>query len=235
MHAGEQQGLDDGPLPGRVGLTRGLLVIVTAVVIGGFVLARGITSGNHSIAAADGATTLSAEGSVDDDGATAGSTANGGATGASGPGTGTPPATTVTLGAATTVTAKPTGATTTTTTAAPTATTVNNGLVTGPGSVTVLVLNAASGKGIAGKGSQMLASAGYQVMAPKNADTLGPSKIYFTTGHEADAKAVAQVFKVDPASLVAPLNPSSPPIATIGDAKVIVVVGNDGVIRVSGA
>ena len=36
MHAGEQQGLDDGLPHARVGLTRGLVVIAAAVLIGGF-------------------------------------------------------------------------------------------------------------------------------------------------------------------------------------------------------
>jgi hypothetical protein len=235
MHAGEQHGPDEGPLSGRVGLTRGLVVIVTAVLVGGFLLYRGVGPG-PDIAAGEGpTTTLSSEGSVDDEttGAVTGSTATAstaaGATATTGPaGAGDSLLDETTIAAAGTSPSDSGGtpATTGTTTSVTTS---------GAGTVTVLVLNAASEKGVAGKGTEILDEAGYTVMAPKNADALGPSQIlYVRSDGQAQAGAVAEALGVDPAEVVEPYDPSAPPIASIGDADVVVIIGTDGVIDVSG-
>jgi hypothetical protein len=97
----------------------------------------------------------------------------------------------------------------------------------------VLVLNATSKKGVAGKGTELLKGAGYNMLAPKNADALGPSKVLYAEGSLAVAEAVAGVLKVDPAKTVAPLDPAAPPTAAIGNADVIVVIGTDGIIQFS--
>jgi hypothetical protein len=96
----------------------------------------------------------------------------------------------------------------------------------------VLVLNGAGAKGIAGRGSAILQEAGYDVLAPRNANFLGPSKIFYTEGFEDEAAAVAGVYSVDPAAVVAPLDPANPPINDTRQANIVVVVGEDGLIQV---
>jgi LytR cell envelope-related transcriptional attenuator len=229
MHAGEQLGLDDGSLAGRVGLVRGLAVVAVALVVGAFVLFRG-TNDQGSIAASASSTTLSDEGSVadPDQGGEVAKDTIGDATAIPAD---TQPngATTASVTAATAVAgADPTPTTAVGATSAQAATPPPDG----PAGITVLVLNAASAKGVAGKGSEILDAAGYKMMAPKNADALGKSKILYREGKKAAADAVAATLKADPAKVVAPLNPSAPPIATIGQADVIVVIGSDGLIKV---
>lgn len=243
MHAGEQLGLDDGSLAGRVGLVRALVLIGVALVIGGLLVFRGLDSGTDTVAgpevsSAAGTGTGDDEGSVDDVGADPGSTADGAVDDDQNPAAlstaSTVPDTTVTTAAGATTTGA--GAVSTTvaagssTTAAASSTTAGAG---SPAATTVLVLNAASGKGVAARGAQVLKDAGYTVMAPKNADALGKSRILYTKGNQAAAEAVAAVFDVDPAKVVGALDPAKPPIATIGDADVIVVIGTDGVIKTS--
>lgn len=235
MHAGEQLGLDDGSLAGRVGLVRALVLIGVALVIGGLLVFRGLDSGTDTVAGPEVSTPAGAdEGSVDDVGATPGSTADDGQNPAALSTASTVPETTVTTAAGAVTTGAAAVSTTvaagSSTTAASSTTTAGAG---SPAATTVLVLNAASGKGVAAKGAQVLKDAGYTVMAPKNADALGKSKILYTKGNQAAAEAVAAVFDVDPAKVVGALDPAKPPIATIGDADVIVVIGTDGVIKTS--
>lgn len=239
MHAGEQLGLDDGSLAGRVGLVRALVLIGVALVIGGLLVFRGLDSGTDTVAGPEVSTPAGAdEGSVDDVGATPGSTADDAADDGQNPAAlstaSTVPDTTVTTAAGAVTTGAAAVSTTvaagSSTTAASSTTTAGAG---SPAATTVLVLNAASGKGVAAKGAQVLKDAGYTVMAPKNADALGKSKILYTKGNQAAAEAVAAVFDVDPAKVVGALDPAKPPIATIGDADVIVVIGTDGVIKTS--
>jgi hypothetical protein len=235
MHAGERQGLDEGPLSGRVGLTRGVGLILIAVVVGGLLLYRGVGPGPDVVAGSGPDSTLSSEGSVDDETA--------------GPGTASTAATLsssaslaiddATSGSATdnttTVTAAGDEPSDTVLDASTTSVATVSTTAGGPNGVTVLVLNAASEKGVAGKGTEILDGAGYTVLAPKNADVLGPSQILYTTsGGEAQARTVAEVFEVNPDDVVRAYNPSAPPIASIGDADVIVIIGTDGVIDVSG-
>ncbi|MEZ5407829.1 MAG: LytR C-terminal domain-containing protein [Acidimicrobiales bacterium] len=238
MHAGEQLGLDDGSLAGRVGLVRALVLIGVALVIGGLLVFRGLDSGSDTVAAGSDTSTLAGgeadEGSVDDVGATPGSTPDEGADGEASPAAlstaSTASATTeATVSEAATSTTAAGAASTTATTVAPVTTAASGDAA----STTVLVLNAASGKGVAAAGAQILKDAGYTVMAPKNANGPSKSKILYTKGNEAAAEAVAAVFDVDPATVVGPFDPAKSPIATIGDADVIVVIGTDGVIKTS--
>lgn len=235
MHAGEQLGLDDGSLAGRVGLVRALVLIGVALVIGGLLVFRGLDSGSDTVAGPETSTLADSEGSVDDAGATPGS-ADDGATADDGQ---SPAALSTASTIPATVTTAPAGAVVTETTApAAASTTVAAGSSTtaaagSPAGTTVLVLNAASGKGVAAAGAQVLKDAGYTVMAPKNANGPSKSKILYTKGNQAAAEAVAAVFDVDPATVVGAYDPAKSPIATIGDADVIVVIGTDGVIKTS--
>lgn len=247
MHAGEQLGLDDGSLAGRVGLVRALVLIGVALVIGGLLVFRGLDSGTDTVAAGpDANTPADGEGSVDDAGATPGSATQGSAddeqnpaalstasTGSTEGSALTGPGVSEAPGAGVTSTTAPAAASTTvsagsSTTAAPSTTAAGS-----PAATTVLVLNAASGKGVAAAGAQVLKDAGYTVMAPKNANGPSKSKILYAKGNQAAAEAVAAVFDVDPAAVVGAFDPAKSPIATIGDADVIVVIGTDGVIKTS--
>lgn len=99
--------------------------------------------------------------------------------------------------------------------------------------VTVLVLNGTNGlKGVAGRGSEVMSTAGYLTAAPKNADIDGASVILYMEGFEADARAIATAFGVDPDAVVQPFDAASSPIADTQGANVVVRIGNDGVILV---
>ncbi|MDH4076678.1 MAG: LytR C-terminal domain-containing protein [Acidimicrobiia bacterium] len=241
MHAGEQLGLDDGSLAGRVGLIRALVLIGVALVIGGLLVFRGLDSGTDTVAAgpdastpASGGTGAADEGTVDDVGATPGSTPGDEVDGEASPAAlstvSTAPATTVAAVSEAATSAPAPGAASTTATTVGAST---SAAPTGAASTTVLVLNAASGKGVAAAGAQILKDAGYTVMAPRNANGPSKSKILYTKGNEAAADGVAAVFDVDPAAVVGAFDPSRSPITTIGDADVIVVIGTDGVIKTS--
>lgn len=245
MHAGDQDGFDDGGLFSRVALRRGAVLVGIAVVIGAFLVSMnggggGRPDGSIDPAAAGSSTTLSAEGSVDGNlpspsggpgSATSVVVAAPGvnttvAIGAQTPIVSAPPASALTAPdtSSTTVKATPATGSTTVTAKAPAA------QQSGPAGISVLVLNAGAVKGTAAKEASALATAGYTVLPARNADTLLKSAILYTAGHEADAKAVATSLKVRNTALVRALNPADPPVSSLGDAEVIVVLGNDGLI-----
>lgn len=101
-----------------------------------------------------------------------------------------------------------------------------------PAEVTTLALNGTepAQPGLAGSTRDRLSAAGYGVAAPKNADTPGPSVILFVEGFESDARAIAELFGVDPAAVVKPFDAATSPIADTQSANVIVMAGSDGVI-----
>lgn len=246
MHAGDQDGFDDGGPFSRVGVKRGAILVGAAVLIGGFLVYRNGSGGSGNVDAAAGpGTTLSAEGQVDD-------TTNGLASPSGGPGSATSAlaaapgvSTTVVIGApggtpavsappASALTAPETSATTATTakaaTTGPATIKAPAAQASGPAAISVLVLNAGAVKGAAGKEAQALTNAGYTVLAPRNADTLRPSAVLYIAGHDADARAVAQTLKVKNTAIIRALNPADPPVSGLGDAEVIVVLGSDGQI-----
>lgn len=191
---------------------RGILVIVTAVAIGAFVLNRGFDD-----------TTVEAV-SASEDGI--------------GSETQDPSSTTtidsLTNNTTTTVAADDSAMEETDETAETTSTTSNPAApgIRAPADVPVLVLNGAGAKGVAGRGSEVLQTAGYDVLAPKNATVFGPTQVLYTEGFEAEAQAVAEAFGVDPVAVVSAYDPASPPINDIREAIVIVVIGQDGLIDV---
>ena len=101
-----------------------------------------------------------------------------------------------------------------------------------PSEVLTLALNGTSPAqpGLAGSTRDRLQAAGYGAAAPKNADTPGPSVILFVEGFESDARAIAELFGVDPAAVVKPFDAATSPIADTQSANVIVMAGSDGVI-----
>lgn len=102
-----------------------------------------------------------------------------------------------------------------------------------PAEVKVLVVNGTAGiKGVAKRGADLVSGQGYVAADPKNADIDGASVILYIEGYEADARALATVFGVDPNAVVQPFDPATSPIADTQGANLIVRVGNDGVIQV---
>lgn len=231
----------DDPSTARVGLIRGVLVIVTAIAVGAFVLSRGgFSDGSIDAVASNSIPEGSEEGSLDgageagadseDDSA---SVAEGATDPAADPTTADPatepaltdPGDAMEEGTETTATTVA-GAETSLTTVDPA------GPAATPAEVQVLVLNAEGTKGVAGRGSEVLSTAGYDVLAPKNATVLaGSSAILYAGASDADALAIAAAFGAD-AALVAPLDPAAPPINDIGAADVVVVIGQDGALGV---
>lgn len=234
----------------RVEVTRGVIVIVLAIAVGAFVVTQGLGDDDaESAAGSDVAAVGSEPGSSADADETVGADLAdeatdriGGATAESDPTASTtvddPPASPEagTDGEGDrTDTTDPDGDSTTDE--------VNDGAAgTGAetdgaedppvGEVKVLVLNGAGAKGIAARGSAILQEAGYDVLAPRNANFLGPSKIFYTTGYESAAAGVAQAYSVDPTAVVEPFDPANPPINDTHGADIIVVVGEDGLLQV---
>jgi hypothetical protein len=199
--------------PARSGLWRGILVIVTAVAVGLFVITQGLDEPRIEAGA-------SADGAGPDDGGEGDAEAEGAGADA-GAGLGSAASTTTIV-----------VETTTTETVAETTTTEVGPVVRAPADTPVLVLNAEGTKGIAGQGADLLQGLGYAVLAPKNANSLGPSQILYQDSFEAEARGVAEALAVDPAVVVAPLDPAAPPFDDLGNAVVIVIIGQDGVIGV---
>ena len=101
-----------------------------------------------------------------------------------------------------------------------------------PSEVTTLAVNGTDPvqSGVAGRTSDRLTAAGYVEAPPANADTPGPSVVLFFEGFESDARAIAQLFGVDPGAVVRPFDPATSPVADTRGANVIVMAGTDGVI-----
>ncbi|MDY7105186.1 MAG: LytR C-terminal domain-containing protein [Actinomycetota bacterium] len=102
-----------------------------------------------------------------------------------------------------------------------------------PGEVTVLVANASRTNGVAGANTDELNRVGYTVLQPTNAiDASGANtqfdatNVYFVEGYQAEATAVAESLQI-PATQVAAMPPEVP-VADIGTAQVLVVIGLDG-------
>ena len=207
MQPGDHRNYDGSP--SRVGLMRGILVIVTAIAVGAFVLSQGFDDNDTEAVAAE--SEAAAGESTIDDTASANSTTS----------------TTLDQGSISTEAMAEETTVDDTTTTAPAAPAIR-----APQDVTVLVLNAAGTKGIAGRGSEILQQAGYPVLAPKNATQLGPTAVLFTEQFDAEAQEVASLFGLDPVPVVAAYDPANPPIDDIQNAIVIVVIGEDNLIDI---
>jgi len=92
-----------------------------------------------------------------------------------------------------------------------------------PGEVKVLVANATRSEGAAGRVTEKLRLAGYNVVPPTDAPKEDATIVYFATGYEAEAQIVAQALELAPTA-VQPL-PAPPPISDLRDATVLVLVG----------
>ncbi len=216
----EREAVRPGARNARLGGTdifRGALVIVTAVVIGGFVISRGldgndsqeVTSPDTSVVELDDAAqpgdTLTGTTLIDDQAVTTPSSP---------------------------IVSQPTPADQSTSEVTPTETPPDVPSLRPPAEVRVLVLNGAKTQGIAARGTEALLAEGYQTAAPKNATTQRPSAVLFIEGYQAEATEVAAVYGPGLETLVQPLDPADPPIDDMQDAAVIVVIGPDGLIPI---
>jgi len=203
---------------GGTDIFRGALVIITAIVIGGFVVSRGLDQNDPAELTSSEA--VESEPSADSGDEPAGAQAED-QTGTTAPEVTVPP---TTLDTVVEDTAPPETAVEEVVPAAPVARL--------PAEVKVLVLNGAQTQGIAARGTEALKAASYLTAAPKNATTQQPSTILWAEGYELDAVAVAEVFGPDLNTIVQPLDPANPPIDDTQGANVIVVIGPDGVIPI---
>jgi hypothetical protein len=95
-----------------------------------------------------------------------------------------------------------------------------------PADVTVVVANGSGVSGLAARVTATLTNAGYVTLAPTDAlADASVSRVYYAANSEAAAQLVAQSLEL-PASAVVPLTSPSP-VAAIGTAQVVVVLGAD--------
>ena len=94
-----------------------------------------------------------------------------------------------------------------------------------PSTITVLVANGSGGvAGLAGSLTEQVESAGYQTAPPANVEAVDASVVYYTTGFQEAAEAVASLF--DPAPEVSPL-PDPSPVDDLRAANVVLVASAD--------
>ena len=211
--------------------TRGVVLAVFAVLLGVIILGRGfddptVATGDPSPTAApsdDGGTDV-----AEDDGSVpADDTADAGTDGGASDAADTPAGDDATEPPATDGTADGTvdgtvdGATDGTT---------DGAQVKPPAEVRVLVANDTTVGGLAGTVANQLTAEGYATLTPTNSTTQGadaaaPSVVYFAEGYRPDAVAVATLLNLAETS-VAQL-PETPPVADLGRANLLVVVGAD--------
>src|SRR5690606_4818542 len=95
-----------------------------------------------------------------------------------------------------------------------------------PSEVSVIVLNGTSVNGAAGKYTEAIGTAGYQMLEAGDAPTKIPAtQVFFTPGFEAEAAAVA--LAAGAPATVTPAALPTPPPGEVGSANVVVVIGAD--------
>lgn len=104
------------------------------------------------------------------------------------------------------------------------------GQVKPPAEVRVLVANDTTVGGLAGTVTNTLTAEGYATLTPTNSTTQGadaaaPSVVYFGQGYRPDAIAVAGLLGLAETSVAQ--MPETPPVADLGRANLLVVVGAD--------
>lgn len=126
--------------------------------------------------------------------------------------------------------ATPTSAPETTTTLPATTSTTLAARV--PKDVKVLSANGTDVKGAARRATDALRAAGFNVLAPVDADTsVTASAVYFGSGFEREAQAVASSLGLGAAVVKA--MPTPPPVPDIRGANVVVVVGPETAARLT--
>jgi hypothetical protein len=103
-------------------------------------------------------------------------------------------------------------------------TTTTTAAADAPANVSVLVANDTGKSGVAGTNADKLKTAGFTKVDTANAPTAAKSAVYYSSGAQADAQAVATALGLAPATVAA--MPSPPPVDLKG-ATVLVVIGSD--------
>jgi hypothetical protein len=223
---------------GGTDLFRGVIVVLLALVVGGYLLTRSLDapSGDDTAAADDGVETVDDPNGGDVEGldpaapeeaeAGANNVVNDGSTDDSSMADGSMAGDAATeQGMGDQAVGETMDDTTTTTASA----------VRPPGEVTVQVLNATDRSGIAGQGTDLLSLAGYSTIPAGNAPEPRESGIYYAEGFEAEALAVAETLGTGLDSLVGPLDTTaslSDDPADAGKADIVVVLGTDDAIPI---
>lgn len=97
-----------------------------------------------------------------------------------------------------------------------------------PADVTVLVGNGTDVRGLAGLTATTLKGIGYNALSPT--DTTGPvevTKVLFSPGFEAEARAVAATLGLAPTAVEAATAGNAPPITDTLGANLVIVLGAD--------
>lgn len=200
---------------GGTDIFRGALVIVTAIVIGGFVISRGLDQGDTNQISSPGTTVADA-----------------GAAGSDEDPTDTTLIDDEVISPSNEAEITPEPTEDSTAEVLPDDTVPEAPSLRPPAEVKVLVLNGAQTQGIAARGTEALLAASYQTAAPKNATAQRPSAILYAESYEAEALAVAAVFGSGLETLVQALDPADPPIDDTQEANVVVVIGSDKLIPI---
>ncbi|HVL92677.1 MAG TPA: LytR C-terminal domain-containing protein [Acidimicrobiales bacterium] len=94
-----------------------------------------------------------------------------------------------------------------------------------PAEVKVLTLNATDVRGAAGRANDVVKAAGFNVLAPADGTRGSPTAVFYTPTYEQEALAVASTLSLAGTS-VQPVG-TTPPVADLRGANVVVVVGAD--------
>ena len=103
-------------------------------------------------------------------------------------------------------------------------TTTTTAAANAPANVSVLVANGSGKSGVAGTNADKLKTKGFTKVDTANSPTTAKSTVYYASGAQADAQAVATALGLDPAAVTA--MPSPPPVDLKG-ATVLVIIGSD--------
>ncbi len=103
-----------------------------------------------------------------------------------------------------------------------TTTTATTGSTNPPAQVSVLVANGSGATGVAGRNADRLGGSGYTKVETTNGSPTATSVVYYASGAQGDATAVAQALGIATVQAM----PTPPPVELDG-ATVLVVVGSD--------
>ena len=111
----------------------------------------------------------------------------------------------------------------------PTATTIvatTTTTVRAQATVTVLVANGSGVTGAAGTTTERVVALGYLTLEATNAERVAASQIFYVAGYEAEAQRLAEELSPSAPPQILPM-PSPAPVAELGGANLLVVLGPD--------
>lgn len=120
--------------------------------------------------------------------------------------------------------------TTTTSTTIVQETTTTSVALCAPGDIKVLVANGTSTSGVALTATNSLKKARYSTIDPvKTTSTVPATAIYYSPGYQQEAVVLAAVLNLPPAVVQEMPAATQLPVASLGTAKVLVIIGGDQV------